>query len=98
MKIRAQGQAMSKRADKIVGKNYGKGFMSKKEQFLAFVLVGATAQDISTGNNDCSLIMHMAGQIPEDQIPDNVFNAAKVFLAFCNGICKQPHPWMLARN
>ena len=38
---------MSKRADKIVGKNYGKGFMSKKEQFLAFVLVGATAQATS---------------------------------------------------
>jgi len=73
-------------------------YMSKKEQFLAFVLVGAMAQDISTKSNDCPLIMHMAGQIPEDRIPDNVINAAKVFLAFCNGVCKRPHDWMLAHN
>jgi hypothetical protein len=72
--------------------------MSKKEQFLAFVLVAAKAQDISTKNNDCPLIMHIAGQIAEDQIPDNVMNAAKVFLAFCNGVCKKPHAWMVARK
>jgi hypothetical protein len=72
--------------------------MSKRLQFLAFVLADASAQDISNGNNDCPLIMHLAGQIPEKQIPDNVRNAAKVFLAFCNGACKQPHPWMLARR
>jgi hypothetical protein len=42
--------------------------------------------------------MHIAGQIPEEQIPDNVMNAAKVFLAFCNGVCKRPHHWMLARR
>ncbi len=64
--------------------------MSKKEQFLAFVLVGATAQDISTDNNDCPLILRLASQIPEERIPDNVTNAAKVFLAFCNGVCKRP--------
>jgi hypothetical protein len=72
--------------------------MSKKEQFLAFVLAAATAQDICTENKDCPLIMHMAAQIPEDRIPDNITNAAKVFLAFCNGVCKRPHPWMLARQ
>ena len=83
---------------KLGAKIDGKGFMSKKERFLAFVLVGAMAQDISTNNGDCPLIMHMAGQIPEDQIPDNVVNAAKVFLAFCNGVCKKPHNWMLARK
>jgi hypothetical protein len=69
--------------------------MSKKEQFLAFVLVGATAQDISTDNNDCPLILHLASQIPEERIPDNVTNAAKVFLAFCNGVCERPHGWMV---
>jgi len=70
--------------------------MTKKEQFLAFVLVGALAQDVSTESHDCALIMHIATQIPEERIPDNVINAAKVFLAFCNGVCKQPHNWMLA--
>jgi len=72
--------------------------MSKKQQFLAFVQVGAKAQDISTENNDCPLIMHVAGQIPEDQIPGNPMNAAKVFLAFCNGVCKRPHAWMMPQN
>jgi hypothetical protein len=72
--------------------------MSKKEEFLAFVLAGATAQDASTGSNDCPLIMHIASQIPEERIPDNVMNAAKVFLAFCNGVCKRPHDWMLVRK
>jgi hypothetical protein len=24
-------------------------------------------------------------------------NAAKVFLAYCNGVCKRPYHWMLAR-
>jgi hypothetical protein len=81
-----------------IGVNDGKGHMSKKEQFLAFVLVGALAQDLRDKCNDCPLIMHIAGQIPEERIPDNVMNAAKVFLAFCNGICKRPHDWMLARN
>ena len=83
---------------KLAAQNHGKGLMSKKEQFLAFVLVAAKAQDISTKNNDCPLIMHIAGQIAEDQIPDNVMNAAKVFLAFCNGVCKKPHAWMVARK
>jgi hypothetical protein len=41
--------------------------------------------------------MHIASQIPEDRIPDDVINAAKVFLAFCNGVCKRPPRWMLAR-
>jgi hypothetical protein len=70
--------------------------MTKKEQFLAFVLVGALAQDVKTGSNDSALIMHVATQIPEDKIPNNVMNAAKVFLAFCNGVCQRPHKWMLA--
>ena len=75
-----------------------KGIMSKREQFLAFVWVGALAQDFNGKTNDTSLIMHIASQIPEGRIPDNVMNAAKVFLAFCNGVCKRPHHWMLART
>jgi hypothetical protein len=70
--------------------------MSKKEQFLAFVMVGALAQDGFRKSKDCQLVMHIAGQIPEENIPDNVMNAAKVFLAFCQGFYTQPHEWMLA--
>jgi hypothetical protein len=72
--------------------------MTKKEQFLAFVLVGAMAQDVTLGSNDCPVILHFAEQIPEENIPRNVANAAKVFLAFCNGVCLRPHGWMLARK
>jgi hypothetical protein len=79
----------------MAGKNLEKGFMSKKEQFLAFVWVGALAQDFSRKTHDTPLIMHIASRIPEDHIPDNVMNAAKVFLAYCNGVCKRPYPWML---
>jgi hypothetical protein len=79
-----------------MGENDGKGFMTKREQFLAFVLVGAIAQDIKADSSDSQLIMHIAAQIPEEKIPDNVTNAAKVFLAFCNGVCQRPHNWMLA--
>lgn len=72
--------------------------MTKKEQFLAFVLVGALAQDYGRKSSDASLIMHIAGRIPDERIPENTMNAAKVFLAFCNGVCKKPHNWMLPRN
>jgi hypothetical protein len=71
--------------------------MSKKEQFLAFVLVGALAQEVGRTSGDASLIMHIASRIPEERIPENAMNAAKVFLAFCNGVCKKPHNWMLDR-
>ncbi len=72
--------------------------MNKKEQFLAFVEAGAQAQDEQLAGHDCPLIMRVAGQIPEERIPDNVMNAAKVFLAVCNGVCPKPHDWMLARR
>ena len=82
----------------MAGDNNEMGFMSKKEQFLAFVWVGALAQDVSRETNETALIMHIASRIPEEHIPDNVMNAAKVFLAYCNGLCKRPHHWMLARG
>jgi hypothetical protein len=69
--------------------------MTKKEQFMAFILVGATARDINADTNDAQLILHMAGQIPGDAIPENVMNAAKVYLAFCSQDGKRPHRWML---
>lgn len=69
--------------------------MTKKEQFLAFVLVGALAQDYATKSNDLPLMMRVAALIPESGIPDNPMEAAKAFLAFCNGVVKQPQKWML---
>ena len=69
--------------------------MTKKEQFMTFVLVGATARDINIETNDAQLIVHMAGQIPDGAIPENVMNAAKVYLAYCNDADKRPYRWML---
>jgi hypothetical protein len=69
--------------------------MTKKEQFMAFVLVGAIARDISAETTDSQLIVHVASQIPEDEIPVNIMNAAKVYLAFCYDSSKRPHRWML---
>lgn len=56
----------------------------QREQFLAFVWVGAVELDLSRKSNDSHLIMHMAGQIPSEYIPENVMKAAKLFLAFCS--------------
>ncbi|MGD0813482.1 MAG: hypothetical protein ABSA83_07750 [Verrucomicrobiota bacterium] len=72
--------------------------MTKKEQFMAFILVGATARDIHAETNDAQLILHLAGQIPGDAIPVNVMNAAKVFMAFCSQDGKRPHSWMLKKE
>ncbi len=69
--------------------------MTKKEQFMAFILVGATARDVNGDTNDSQLIMHMASQIPCEVIPENVMNAAKVYLAFCWYEGKRPFRWML---
>jgi hypothetical protein len=72
--------------------------MTKKEQFMAFVLVGAAARDVQGETTDSQLIMHMAARIPDEVIPINVVNAAKVFLAFCVFEGKRPFRWMLARE
>jgi len=40
--------------------------MTKKQQLMAFVMVGATARDISGETDDAQLILHMASQIPEE--------------------------------
>jgi hypothetical protein len=72
--------------------------MTKKEQFLAFVLVGALAQDYATHTNDLPLMLRIAASIPESAIPEDPMKAAKAFLAFCNGVVKQPQKWMLKNN
>jgi hypothetical protein len=71
--------------------------MSKKQQFLGFVLAGAVAQETPEKSSDTELIMEIARQIPEEKIPRNIMNAARVFLAFCSGDCKRPHRWMMGR-
>ena len=65
---------------------------------MAFVLVGATARDIHAETHDAQLILRMAGQIPGEAIPENVMNAAKVYLAFCSYDGKRPHRWMLKKG
>ncbi len=72
--------------------------MTKKDQFMAFILVGAIARDINSETSDHQLVLHIASQIPEDAIPDNIMNAAKVFLAFCHDSNKRPHRWMLRKT
>lgn len=76
--------------------NRGKqNVMTKKEQFLAFILVGAAARDASASTNDAQLILRLANQIRCEVIPVNVMNAAKVYLAYCNDPDKRPYRWML---
>lgn len=72
--------------------------MTKKEQFMAFVLVGATARDIRSDTNDSPFILRMASQIPCCAIPENVMNAAKVYLAFCENPEKRPYRWMVPKK
>ena len=96
--FKMDGKLLNDEFTRRAGDNVEKGLMSRKEQFLAFVCVGALAQDFSRKTNDTALILHIASRIPEDHIPDNVSNAAKVFLAYCSGLCKRPHLWMLARG
>ena len=72
--------------------------MTKKDQFMAFILVGAISRDINAETSDHQLVVHIASQIPEDAIPANTMNAAKVFLAFCNDSHKRPHRWMLKKG
>ena len=72
-----------------------KPFMTKKEQFLAFVFFGALAEDIRSDTADAQLIAQMAVEIPEDKIPHCPANAAKVFLAYCSGRTARPFKWMV---
>lgn len=69
--------------------------MNRREQFLTFVFCGALAQDMTNETSDAQLIAQIAAAIPEEQIPACPVNAAKVFLAYCNGVSRRPHNWML---
>jgi hypothetical protein len=70
--------------------------MTKKEQFLTFVFCGALAEDIQNDTNNAQLIAQMAVIIDETKIPESPANAAKVFLAYCNGRIDRPFKWMFS--
>jgi hypothetical protein len=73
--------------------------MQNKEQFLALVFAGAIASDITNETSHAQLIMFIGGQIPEEKIPRNVINAAKVFLAYTSGQRgNHLYKWMLAKH
>jgi hypothetical protein len=72
--------------------------MTKKEQFLAFVFLGALAEDLRSDTAHAQLIAQMASDIPEEKIPHCPANAAKVFLAYCSGRTERPFKWMLAKH
>jgi hypothetical protein len=68
--------------------------LSKKDKFVMFVYLGAIARDLSNNTTESQVITNYAYRIPEERIPLNPANAAKVFLAYWSGTCKQPHRWM----
>ena len=69
--------------------------MNKREQFLTFVFCGALAQDLTNDTTNAQLIAQMAAGVEERRIPNCPANAAKVFLAYCNGVSRRPHNWMI---
>ena len=70
--------------------------MSKREQFLALVYLGALAEDLKNDTTQAQLIAQLASEIPEKRIPHCPANAAKVFLAYCSGRRERPFNWMFA--
>ena len=69
--------------------------MNKKDQFIAFVYVGALNEDLRCNTANAQLIAQMAAGIPEHKIPHCPFNAAKAFLAYCSGRTERPFKWMI---
>ena len=64
---------------------------------MVFVCCGALAEDLSSGATDAQVIVQIAVEIPEAQIPHCPANAAKVFLAYCSGRSARPFKWMLSK-
>lgn len=71
--------------------------MTKKERFMNFVFLAAIARDLTQGTHDSQMIAWQADQIPEQGIPINPLNAAKVFLAYADGRTTA-HKWMMRRG
>jgi hypothetical protein len=71
--------------------------MNDKEKFMMFVYLGAIARDISEQKRDASLIAQHAELIPDDVIPPNTYNAARVYLRQMEGQSK-PFNWMIPKT
>ena len=67
--------------------------MSKREKFLMFVYLAAMARDLARDKAESEMIAGCAARIPEQRIPPNAFNAAKVYLAVMDDHAR-PHRWM----
>ena len=65
---------------------------------MLFVYLGAIARDISNNTSESLRIAVEAERIPERQIPMNPQNAAKVFLAYYEGVSDRPFRWMCSRG
>jgi hypothetical protein len=70
--------------------------LTRKEQFLTFVFIGALSQDLAAKTDDAQEIAAIALSVCEEGIPENTQNAAKVFLAYCSGCTDKPFEWMLS--
>jgi hypothetical protein len=68
--------------------------MTRKETFLLFVFAGALERDLANDTHTAQTVAVMAGQIPEEHIPDNIANAAKAYLAVCQGRSGSMFKWM----
>jgi hypothetical protein len=69
--------------------------MTKQEQFVTIVFLGALAEDIRSDTANAQLIAQIALAIPAAKIPECPANAAKVFLAYCSGRTARPFKWMV---
>jgi hypothetical protein len=69
--------------------------MTKQERFMLFVYLGsiARAQSHPGGRRQCEIIADYASRIPEQRIPPNVMNAARVYVRFMEGRTR-PFRWM----
>lgn len=65
---------------------------------MLFVYLGAIARDISNNTHHSQRIAIEAERIPERKIPLNPKNAAKVFLAYYDGVSDRPFKWMCSKE
>lgn len=68
---------------------------SRKNQFLVMVFSGALMRDITNNRTDGQAVARAAIEIPEICIPQNVSDAAALFLRYFYTNKGMPHKWML---
>lgn len=72
--------------------------LSPRQAFLSEVFSGSLSSEPDPDLGQVQLIVKLAIQIPEENIPDCPVNAAKVFLAYCLGRTARPFRWMYERG